>query len=378
MGLLFKNDFRYLAKLIGFVGKNFQINQFNEFSIGLHTHKITPRPCRGCPQGCPSDVELVSGPHKGLVATIAGGGEGPEGAGSILGIANPEHWVYILDLYDKLGVESSAIGCTLAMAIEAYEKGLITKEDTDGLELRWGDPELVETLARKYAYKEGFGALLSQGVLPAAHAIGGGATDFAVHIKGSAMNLHDWRSTWGMFLSHIVSGGSGWPGTAADSIGEEPDAGYPEFTEPFDYKAKPLEAQKAGILKYMRDANGTCGFMTWNIGGSTEIVREAINAVTGWDMTYEELVDVGERMMHLERAFNIRQGLTPEDDYKLSPRLLEAPKDGVAAGRSIKPYLRGMLDEYYRLMGWDLKTGKPWRRVLNRFGLDYVAKDLWG
>ncbi|UCF92514.1 MAG: hypothetical protein JSW39_30340 [Desulfobacterales bacterium] len=376
-GKLFTNEFRYLAKLIGFVGKNFQINQFNEFGIGLSRHKITPKPCRGCPHACPVDVELVSGPHKGFVASIAGGGEGPEGAGSILGIADPDHFVYILDRYDRLGVESSAIGCTIAMAIEAYEKGLITKKDTDGLELRWGDAELVEELARKYAYKEGFGAVLALGPLEAARAIGGNATDFAVHIKGAPMNLHDWRSTWGMFLSHIVSGGSGWPGTAADSIGEEPDAGYPQFTEPFDYSAKPLEARKAGILKYMRDANGTCGFMTWNIGGSTEIVREAINAVTGWDMTTEELVDVGERMMQLERAFNIRQGLTPEDDSNLSPRLLEAPKDGVAAGKSIKPYLQGMLDEYYRLMGWDKKTGKPWRSTLKRFGLDYVADDIW-
>ena len=200
----------------------------------------------------------------------------------------------------------------------------------------------------------------------------------AVHLKGSGMNLHDWRVGWGMLLGHVVSGGSGWPATAADSIGWEPDAGYPEFTDPFDYKAKPLEARKTGILKFMKDTNGTCGFMSWNIGGANDIIREAIHAVTGWDCTVEELVDIGERVMHLERAFNIRHGLIPEDDYNISPRLLEAPQDGRAAGRAIAPYLRGMIDEYYNLMGWDKKSGKPWKGTLERFGLDDVAKDLWG
>jgi aldehyde:ferredoxin oxidoreductase len=118
--------------------------------------------------------------------------------------------------------------------------------------------------------------------------------------------------------------------------------------------------------------------MTWNVEGTNEIVRQAINAVTGWDLSTQELIDVGERIMHLERAFNVRRGITPEDDYNISPRLLEAPKDGRAAGKSIAPYLRGMVDDFYALMGWDKKTGKPWRSTLRRFDLEYAAKDLWG
>ncbi|MFI5385782.1 MAG: aldehyde ferredoxin oxidoreductase family protein [Fimbriimonadales bacterium] len=373
----FKNDFVHMKDHMGLVGKNFQVNQFYDFAVGLHKHKITAQPCPGCPQACPADIELVSGPHKGLVATISGGGEGPEGAGSILGIAEPEHWVYLLDLYDRMGVESSVIGCTMAMAIEAFEKGIITTKDTDGLVLKWGDAEVVEKMVRKYAYKEGFGAILALGPLGAARAIGGDAPSFAVHLKGSGINLHDWRNSWGMFLCHAISGGSGWPGTAADSIGPEADAGYPQFTAPFDYKAKALEAKKTSILKFMRDTNGTCGFMTWNVPGSTEIVREAVNAVTGWDLTTDEVVDVGERIMNLERAFNVRRGLTPEDDYNLSPRLLEAPKDGRQAGKPLAPYIRSMIDDFYNLMGWDKKTGKPWRDTLKRFGLNDVARDLW-
>jgi aldehyde:ferredoxin oxidoreductase len=377
MGLMFKGEFRERAARGGFAGQNFRINQFNEFAVGLSKHKITAKPCRGCPHGCCVDIELVSGPHKGWVASMSGGGEGPEGAGAVLGIANPEHWVYLLDLYDRYGVEASVFGCTLAMAMEAYEKGILTSKDTDGLELKWGDPEVVETMLGKYARKEGFGAVLALGPLGAARAIGGDATKFAVHIKGSGMNLHDWRVGWGMMLSHIVSGGSGWPATAADAIGAEPDAGYPKATDPFDFKTKALEVRNTGKLKYMRDTIGTCGFMTWNVGGSTEVVAEAINAVTDWDFTVDELVKVGERVMNLERAFNVRQGLTPEDDYRASPRLLETCQDGKAAGRSLKPYIQGMVEDYYAVMGWDKKSGKPWRRTLEQLGLGDVAKDLW-
>ena len=373
-----KGDFRgTYMRFGGFAGKNFQTD-FEEFGLGTKNHNLTARPCRGCPYACPVDIEILSGPHKGMVVTISGGAEGPEGAGAVLGIANPEHFLYLLELYDRFGVEASVAGCTMAMAIEAYQKGILTCKDTDGLELKWGDPELVETMLRKMVAKEGFGAILALGPLGAARAIGGDAPNFAVHIKGSGMNLHDWRGGWGMFLSHIISGGSGWPATAADMIGPEPDAGYPEFTPHFDYQSKGLEARKTGILKFMRDTLGVCGFMTWNIGGANAITREALEAVTGWDITEEELLDVGERVMNLERVYNIRNGLTPADDYEISPRLLEAPDGGRAKDHSVKPYLIRMIDDYYRLMGWDIKTGKPWRKTLNRLGLNQEAKDIWG
>jgi aldehyde:ferredoxin oxidoreductase len=377
-GMSKKTDFRgTYMRFGGFVGRNFQTD-FEEFGLGTKNHKIKAYPCGRCPYACSADVELVSGPHKGMVATLSGGAEGPEGAGAIFGIANPEHWLYILELYDRMGIEASAAGCTMAMAIEAYQKGILTRNDTDGLELKWGDPEVVEKMLRKMTTKEGFGAVLALGPLGAARAIGGDAPNFAVHLKGSGMNLHDWRGGWGMFLSHIISGGSGWPATAADMIGPEPDAGYPEFTPHFDYKSKGLEARKTGVLKFMRDTLGVCGFMTWNVGGANAMTLEALEAVTVWKITEEKLLDVGERVMNLERVYNIRNGLTPADDYEISPRLLEAPDGGRAMDHPVKPYLTRMIDDYYRLMGWDLKTGKPWRKTLKRLGLNKEAKDIWG
>ena len=108
------------------------------------------------------------------------------------------------------------------------------------------------------------------------------------------------------------------------------------------------------------------------------MVTQAISAVTGWDYTEDELWELGDRILQLERAFNVKRGLVPEDDYTAPKRLIEAPVDGRAKGMSIAPYLHGMVMQYYELAGWDKKTGKPWRDTLEKVGLEDVAKDLWG
>ena len=112
--------------------------------------------------------------------------------------------------------------------------------------------------------------------------------------------------------------------------------------------------------------------------GEIELTAKTLAAVSGWDFSSDYLMDIGARLLHLERAFNIRHGFTPSDDYNVPRRLLEAPPDGKASGKPIGPYLKGMIDRYYEVMGWDLKTGKPWRETLKKAGLDEVATDLWG
>jgi aldehyde:ferredoxin oxidoreductase len=372
-----KAEYRYMLEMIGFAGKNLQINQLAEFGLGWSRQKFTLKPCPRCPIACPYDLEVTEGPYKGYVATVCGGGEALEGAGSILNIVEPGAIYYLTDQFDRLGIEGSVAGCTMAMAIEAFEKGLITAQDTDGLKLDWGNAEVAEKLLRKVVYREGFGDILARGIREAADYIGGDAPDFAVHVKGTGISLHDWRSVWGLLFGQIVGSGAGWPAPGADCFTSEPDAGYPELTERFDHEAKPLEVKNTGIVKFMNDSTGLCWFVTWGMGGALKLTAETISVATGWDYTAEELLEVGERIMHLERAFNVRHGLTPTDDYDVPKRLIEAPPDGPAAGRPIGPYLRGMINHYYELMGWDPKSGKPWRRTLEKVGLDGVARDLW-
>ncbi|MFC1873554.1 aldehyde ferredoxin oxidoreductase family protein [Chloroflexota bacterium] len=373
-----RGDYKGIKSIYGLCVKNLQTTELEGFGDGWSQQKITPRPCWGCPIACPYDLEILEGPRKGYIASLCGGGEGMEGSSSIFGISNLGDVFYLIDLYDRLGIEGSTAGCTIAMAFEAYEKGLITKEDTDGLELKWGDVAVVEKMIRKYVTRDGFGDVLARGPKAAAEFIGGDAPNFAVHIKGAGMNLHDWRRGWGVLLGQIVGAGSGWPAPGADLTRPDPDSGYPERTAPFNAGEKPLEVRRTGITKYAVDSTGVCWFNTWGNLQGTELSAKMIAAVTGWDFTRDELLEFGERMLNFERVFNIRHGLTVEDDYKVSERLIEGQKDGPFTGHPVKPYLKGMINEYYRLMGWDGKTGKPWRNTLKRVDLGELVSDVWG
>jgi aldehyde:ferredoxin oxidoreductase len=301
-----------------------------------------------------------------------------EGSSAMVGVVNPGDILYLTDLYDRLGIDGSTAGCTISMAFEAYEKGYITKEDTDGLELKWGDAEVVEKLVRKYCHREGFGDVLARGPKLAAEYIGHDAPDFAVHIKGTGMNLHDWRPAWGVLLGQIVSSGAGWHSAASDCWRPNPEAGYPEKTNGLTHRGKAEEVARGAIVKCLEDSIGVCWFASWGYPGIFDLISDAFSAVTGWNLTAEDLWEVGERIITLQQAFNVRQGLRPEDDYNVSARVTEAPPDGPAKGISIKPYLKGMINEYYRYLGWDEKTGKPLRNTLKRLGLEGIIKDMWG
>ncbi|MDW8045248.1 MAG: aldehyde ferredoxin oxidoreductase C-terminal domain-containing protein [Nitrososphaerota archaeon] len=377
-GGIARTEYEFLKKRYLVSAKNFLETVPPEFGVGMSKNKIIPKACFACPIACSYDVEITSGPYQGYVATLGGGGESIEGATSICGVYGDAGTLfYLTDLLDRLGFDTSTLGTTVALVIEAYEKGLITKEDTNGIELRWGDAKLLEKLYRMAAYREGWlGNLLSLGPKRAAEAIGGDALKFAVHVKGAGINLHDWRNCWGILVGQILGGGSGWPAQGADYI-SEPDLGMPTLQDPFDWKVKAKSARIIGMKKYWEDCIGTCLFATWGVPGALKYAAEAVSAATGWNITQEDALLIGERIMNLERVFNVRRGLTPEDDLDVPPRLLEPPPNGPGKGKSIASYLRGIIMEYYRLMGWDEKTGKPWKSTLRRLDLEDLISDIW-
>jgi len=373
-------DYKWIKGMIGLSAKNFLSNDIPGFGDGMSKNKITVRACFHCPIGCSYDVEMTSGPYKGYVATMAGGGENMEGSASIVGVGSkgPGEIFYLTDLNDRLGFEASTVGCAMAVAFEAYEKGLLTKEVTDGLELKWGDVKVIEKLLSKIAKREGFGALLADGPKAAAQRVG--LPDASVDIKGAGMNLHDWRRAWGCFLGQFVSGGSGWHAGAADCWFTEPDIGYEKMLDPLDPYVRAREVALTTILHMWRDCFGCCNFVTWGLPGGMTIIPKAIGAAVGWeDFGKEEAWMVGERVTTLERAFNMSRGLTVRDDIEVSPRLLEpAPADaGPAAGKSVAPYIEGWVRDYYTELGWDRKTGKPWMSTLKRLGLEEFAHLVW-
>lgn len=374
-----RTEYQYAKSMSITSAKNFLEVSPPQWGVGMSKHKITPKACFACPIACSYDLEITSGRHKGYIATCAGGGENLEGAASIIGVYDSGEAYYLLDLIDRLGFDSSTLGCTIALAIEAYEKGLLTKEDTDGIELKWGDAELAEKLINMAARKEGkLGKLLALGPKKAAEWIGGDAPNFAIHIKGAGMNLHDWRAAMGIMLGQIVGGGSGWPAPAADAWATEPDCGFPKYQDPVNPRVKPEAVAKTWPKKYWDDCNGTCWFATWGVPGALAFSAEAVSAATGWEgFTGQEAYTVGERVVNLERVFNVRRGLKPEHDYEVPRRIVEAPPSGKAKGKAMEPYVKGLVMEVYRLMGWDEVTGKPYGTTLKRLGLEEFMKDIW-
>jgi aldehyde:ferredoxin oxidoreductase len=377
-----KSDYKAVRDYIGLSVKNFLVSDISNFGEGMSKQKITPRPCYRCPIGCCYDAEPIEGPYKGKIFTLAGGGENIEGSTSIVGAGSNEPgeiW-YLTDLNDRLGLEASSIGCSMAVAFEAYEKGLLTTKDTDGLELKWGDTKVIETLIKKIAHREGrFASMLADGPLAAAQRVG--LPDAAVHIKGTGMNLHDWRRSWGVLAGQAIGGGCGWPPPGADGFTPEPDAGYPDYPEPLNPFGKGVEVAKTGKVKLWNDCYGCCLFNTWGVPGITRFTSGAIAAVVGWeDFSAEETLEVGHRVLTLERIFNMAHGLTAEDDINISPRLTDpAPPDaGIAAGKGIAPYLEGWVRDYYEHLGWDRKTGKPLRSTMKKLGLEEFVEIVWG
>jgi len=360
----------------GTPAKNWQTTLLPNHSKDFDTQKITLRPCYSCIRSCPYDAELTMGPHKGYVCTMGAGGENMEGSAFIFGIGGNEVR-YLSDVYDRLGIEASGAGNAIALAIECFEKGLLTTKETDGLELHFGDAELIEKLAGKVARREGWlGKAMGLGAKRLGELIGGDAPKFAVHVKGAGPNLHEWRPWTAVMLGQITGSGTGWLGSGFDMKRGAPDLGFPKPTNRATQQGKAQELFAHTKGRGLWEVSGLCWF------GVNEAVeggfQEAVNALagtTGWkDLTLEECLTVGERSWNLERIFNIEHGLTPEDDYKnVGPRFLEPVPDGQYKGFTVAKWLPGLVFEFYRECGWNERTGKPYLDTLKRLGIEEYA-----
>jgi aldehyde:ferredoxin oxidoreductase len=355
--------------------KNMTTNLFPEharFSAIRQVFELKPRPCYACPMAHCHVVKVTEGPYTGFE------GEEPEyedlaAWSSLVGITDPGAAVMLSDLNDRLGLDVKEGGFVVSLAMECYDKGLITNEDTGGLELVWGDPEAVKALLPKIARREGFGNVLAEGVMRAAQEIGGEAPEFAVYTKhGIAPHTHDPRGMWGIMFGQSVSDMGSIEGMVPDLL-PDPDIGYPTPIPPFSPEGVPEGLSKGAPKRQFEDTLGVCMFL---LGARLEIITDTVSAVTGWDFGPEEALEVGSRIVNLQRAFNLRHGLTPAQDC-ISPRLAQAPVDGPAKGKSIAPWYDQMVRDYYRHMGWDEETSKPLRETLEGLGLGYVAQDLW-
>ncbi len=282
-------------------------------------------------------------------------------------------------------MDTISAGTTIAFAMECFERGYLTKADCDGLELRWGNAEAMLTLLQMMGERQGIGDVLAEGTRLAARRIGNGAEELAMQVKGVEMAMHEPRLKQGLGLGYAVANhgadhGTGLHDTFFEKDGPNMinDAKPVGVLEPMP--ADELSTRKAFLFAQLhkwrtfQDSAVYCYFVPWNYDETVRLV----NAVTGWNCSAEELMLVGERAVTIGRAFNVREGFTPADDT-LPKRFFSPPLKGSLAQKeqAIDPAkLQEAIRDYYYLMGWDVKTGVPTRRTLERLEVGWVADEL--
>jgi len=349
------------------------------------------RACLACPIGCGRYVWVPAGlyitpPHEGAEYETVD----MLGVQSMMGSLEPLIRAdYLCNTY---GIDTISAGNVIAFAIEAYERGLITDEDTGGLKLRWGDADACLNLLEMIIERRGIGDLLAEGVKRAAEKIGRGAEDFACHGKGLEVPAHDTRGTSKSFaIQYAIGNPRGachieplWAGMwdfSGSGLGLR-ELGLP-WPPPSRFEEVGVRRGEACRLLWLygelASILGICRFSMQ--GGEDEILTPArlsrlVSTLTGWELSPRDLLVISDRAYTLKRCFNVREGVSRKDD-KLPKRLMEPLATGPTKGQKVEN-LDAMLDEAYEALGWDKMTGKPKRDKLRELGLDDVAEVIWG
>jgi aldehyde:ferredoxin oxidoreductase len=318
--------------------------------------------CFACTVACKREVEAperdVQSKFGGMEYEIIGALGSLCGVGDLRAVAEASQWV------NRYVIDGISTGVAIAFAMECFENGLITLEDTGGIDLTWGNADGMIQMIHKIARREGLGDLLADGVQRAAEKIGPASRKFAMHVKGQELPMHEPRGKKAVGLQYAISP------TGADHMEADHDPTYEDFgrvdkgfgslglLEPvdrFDLGPKKVRAffyaQQAWSLY---NSIGMCDFVGMPINPlKLENLRDYINAATGWNTTVFELLKVGERSNNLARIFNLREGFTAADDT-LPDRLFEPLQNGKLAGQGLdREEFFTALKLYYQMAGWD-------------------------
>ncbi len=346
----------------------------------MDKYKKSVYACQACPIRCGAIIEQREGPF-----AIPGESHRPEyesiaALGGLLMNDNLEAVIKANDICNRNGIDTISVGTAIAFAMECYENGLITRQDTDGIDLVWGNADGIVTLTERIAKREGFGAVLADGPTIAAERIGKGSAKYAMAVRGKGLPFHDPRMSpaGGTALIADANPGHHMNNQAAGmlengvSIGKDPALQVPK-TNPFgDFdKRGPTYAIGFAYHQLFDDA-GMCALYTVNT--TPPDIAELISAVTGWDFGWDEALKAGRRILTLRQAFNAREGITP-DQFDLPERIREEALP-VKSGAPPKIDYRALKAGYFEAMGWDIRTGLPSEKILSELGLEGLTRDL--
>lgn len=325
--------------------------------------------CLNCPVGCGRVVKVTHGPF----APVDGGGPEYEtiaALGSNCLVDSLEAIAKANELCNRYGIDTMSTGAAIGFAMEAYEKGLINKKDTGGIELAWGDSKALIEMVKKIGEGEDIGALLGEGVRRAALEIGGNALEFAIHVKGLEPSYHDPRCFFSQAISYVTTNRgachNGSMSHPCEMRVTQPDLGIDKPQDRHQVEGKAEFTIKLQNLMCMFDALVMCKFMHATGAITVRPMIDFLNYVTGWDMDIEEFLKVGERAFNLQRLYNVRCGISRKDDF-LPPRFLTLKRN-----RDKLPPLGQLLSDYYECRGWS-EEGIPTPEKLSELGLSDFA-----
>ncbi len=383
-GTSFLVDLSYISG--GLATNNNQKGIFDKYEeISAETfeenYKVKSESCFICPIHCGKYSKIETGKFAGTK------GGSPEYEtivclGSKCGIGNLEAILHANELCNRFGLDTISLGDTIAFAMEAYEKGALSSDDTDGIELSWGNEDALIKLIKKIAFRDGFGDLLAEGVKRVSEKIGKGSEKYALHVKGMEPPAYDVRTAKAFGLGWATAT-RGADHLAAlpnfELLGYEPEKGLKWFgsektVDPYAWEGKSQMVVWHENLGAIVDSAEMCKYTCF----SAYAVKEDdmalfIQYATGKKITSKDILEIGERIFNLERLFNLREGIGAEED-KLPDRFISEPfSEGPAKGQIVE--LDKMLPEYYEIRNWDYKTGFPKEEKLKKLGiLDLALK----
>jgi len=347
----------------------------------LYSYVSRFKSCYRCPVHCKANIEV----HRQNGALYTGARPEWETVSSMgykCGLFDAEQLIYLSDLCNKMGIDTMSTGSVLAFSMDLFSRDIISKADTGGIELSWGNFDAMQNIIKQIVNKEGFGRILSQGVKLAAQVIGKGAEQFAFHVKGMELSTSDPRSVKGLGLGYaLCSRGSDFnnvytiPESRWSGERGEEQFGIAASVDQSTLEGKELLIKRTMAVCAAIDCLGICKIPALSLIMDFDLRKEAILAsgITGVGIGHEDLLKIGERVLQLERLINLKLGANSKDDY--IPKMFHevAVPSGPNKGLKVDNFFKAV-KRFYKAMGWD-NEGIPKKETLYSCGLEQILNN---
>ncbi len=326
--------------------------------------------CWRCTLACGGHTEVKEGKFKG-VAHHKPEYETAAAFGTMTLNDDFPSLIKINEQCNRYGLDTISAGGTIAFVIECFENDILTLEDTDGIEMTWGNTDSIIAMTDKMGMREGFGDVIADGVRKAAERIGKGSDQYAIHVQGQELPMHDPRFEPALATTYTMDATPGRHTQGQEGLpvpGLEPDRG-----DKYDYTGKGEYHRTMASMMHVVNAAGICmfGYLTYGVA----FIVDFMTAITGMEWDLDKFVETGERIGTLRHAFNLREGLNPLE-FNVPSRMIGNPPLEVGNVRGVTVDLKTLTSEYLDAVDWDPETTRPSDKKLEALGLGFVSKDI--